>query len=103
MIERVVVRCQHCHLSQFMTVSGSCRKCRKALAAVEAAKVEEKKPPQAAVKPPSFKKPLPGKPFLVPKPKPEPKREKLAEGCYAQFKAAHSMAERRALIRQHLS
>lgn len=28
---RVVIRCSHCHLNQFETKSGLCRKCRKSL------------------------------------------------------------------------
>jgi ribosomal protein S14 len=29
---RAVTRCRHCHLNQFMTASGMCRKCRQSLA-----------------------------------------------------------------------
>jgi hypothetical protein len=34
---RETLRCPHCSLNQFKTVSGDCRRCRKALVIVEAA------------------------------------------------------------------
>jgi ribosome-binding protein aMBF1 (putative translation factor) len=32
---REVIRCRHCHLNQFVTVSGNCRKCSRLLIVVE--------------------------------------------------------------------
>jgi hypothetical protein len=95
--DREVVSCPHCQLKQFMTVSGSCRKCRGVL---NAPKFE--KPAPTLITPKLLCTPRP-----VPAPKPVKKHDRLVRrarlGALAEFKAAKTMAAKRAVIRWYLS